>query len=216
MSDHTSRLDALRTRKAPLAMSPGEFRDVGHRLVDLVADRLAAVPDRPLTRAESPAQLRALIGADRPLPVEGEPAGDLLAGAAGQLFDHSLFNGHPRFFGYITSSPAPIGMFGDFLAAALNQNVGAWQLSPLATEIECQAVRWMAELVGFPPGCDGLFVSGGNMANFVGVLAARAAAADGDVRAEGLTRGSLVLYGSAAARLRPSAGFRPTPASGWT
>jgi len=197
MSDHTSRLEALRARKAPLAMSPGEFRDVGHRLVDLVADRLAAVPDGPLTRAESPAQLRATIGADRPLPVEGEAAGDLIAGAAGQLFDHSLFNGHPRFFGYITSSPAPIGMFGDFLAAALNQNVGSWGLAPLATEIECQTVRWMAELVGFPPGCGGLFVSGGNMANFVGVLAARAAAADWDVRAEGLSRGSLVLYGSA-------------------
>jgi hypothetical protein len=130
------------------------------------------------------------------LPVEGEAAGELLASTATQLFDHSLFNGHPRFFGYITSSPAPIGMFSDFLAAALNQNVGAWSLSPLATEIECQAVRWMAELIGFPPGCGGLFVSGGNMANFVGVLAARAAAAGWDVRAEGLSRGSLVLYAS--------------------
>ena len=98
--------------------------------------------------------------------------------ATGLLFDHSLFNGHPRFFGYITSSPAPIGMLGDFLAAAVNPNVGAWSLSPLATEIECQTVRWIAELIGFPQDCGGLFVSGGNMANFVGVLAARAAAAD--------------------------------------
>jgi aromatic-L-amino-acid decarboxylase len=88
-------------------------------------------------------------------------------------------------------------MFGDFLAAALNQNVGAWGLSPMASEIECQAVRWMAELIGFPQTGGGLFVSGGNMANFVGVLAARAALAGWDVRAEGLTRGSLVLYGSA-------------------
>ena len=80
-------------------------------------------------------------------------------------------------------------MFGDFLAAAVNQNVGAWSLSPLATEIECQAVRWMAELIGFPENAGGLFVSGGNMANFVGVLAARAAAAGWDVRAEGLSRG---------------------------
>ena len=197
MSDRTERLEALRRRTAPLAMSPTEFRDAGHQLVDLVADRLAAVADGPLTRHEAPAQLRALLGGDRPLPVEGEAAPGLLANAATQLFDHSLFNGHPRFFGYITSSPAPIGMFGDFLAAALNQNVGAWSLSPLATEIECQAVRWMAELIGFPPGCGGLFVSGGNMANFVAVLTARAAAAGWDVRAEGLSRGKLVLYGSA-------------------
>jgi aromatic-L-amino-acid decarboxylase len=197
MSDRARRLEALRGRQAPLAMSPGEFRDVGHQLVDLVADRLAAIPDGPLTRGESPAQVRAVLGAERTLPVKGDAAGAVLADAAGRLFDHSLFNGHPRFFGYITSSPAPIGMFGDFLAAALNQNVGAWGLSPLATEIECQAVRWMAELIGFPGDCGGLFVSGGNMANFVAVLTARAAAADWDVRAEGLSRGALVLYGSA-------------------
>jgi len=197
MSDRTTRLNALRTRTAPLAMSAGKFREIGHQLVDLVAERLAGVPDSPLTRSESPAQVRAVIGAERPLPVEGEDAGSLLTEAAGQLFDHSLFNGHPRFLGYITSSPAPIGMFGDFLAAAVNQNVGAWSLSPLATEIECQAIRWMAEMIGFPQTAGGLFVSGGNMANFVGVLAARAAAAGWNVRAEGMGRGSLVLYGSA-------------------
>ena len=91
------------------------------------------------------------------------------------LFDHSLFNGHPRFFGYVTAPPAPIGILGDFLAAAVNPNVGAWMLSPAATEIESQTVRWIAELIGYPVDCGGLLVSGGNMANFVCVLAARAA-----------------------------------------
>jgi len=82
--------------------------------------------------------------------------------AATLLFDHSLFNGHPRFFGYITSSPAPIGALGDLLASAVNQNVGAWRLSPMATEIESQTVRWIAELIGFPVDAGGLLVSGGN------------------------------------------------------
>jgi glutamate/tyrosine decarboxylase-like PLP-dependent enzyme len=108
-------------------------------------------------------------------------------------------NGHPRFFGYITSSPAPIGMLADLLAAAVNANVGAWRLSPVATEIEAQAIRWIAELIGFPAACGGLFVSGGNMANFVGLLAARAAAAGWDVRKEGLrgpASGPLRVYAS--------------------
>jgi glutamate/tyrosine decarboxylase-like PLP-dependent enzyme len=114
------------------------------------------------------------------------------------LFDRSLFNGHPRFFGYITSSPAPIGMFGDLLAAALNQNVGAWRLAPVATEIERQTVRWIAELIGFPTTCGGLLVSGGNMANFVCWLAARAAEAAWDIRKQGLSTGrpSLLAYAS--------------------
>ena len=89
-------------------------------------------------------------------------------------------------------------MFGDFLAAAVNQNVGAWRLGPLATEIEKQAVRWIAELIGFPASCGGLLVSGGNMANFVCFLAARAARATWDVRKEGLSRGGrpLLVYAS--------------------
>jgi glutamate/tyrosine decarboxylase-like PLP-dependent enzyme len=191
-------IEALRQRKAPLEMLPGEFREIGHRLVDQIADRLAKLPDGPVTPDESPQSVRRALGADHPLPSGGTDAGRLVSESAGLLFDHSLFNGHPRFFGYITSSPAPIGMFGDFLAAALNQNVGAWRLAPLATEIEGQAVRWIAELIGFPTGCGGLLVSGGNMANFVCFVAARAAKAPWDVRKEGLSHEGrrLLVYAS--------------------
>jgi glutamate/tyrosine decarboxylase-like PLP-dependent enzyme len=178
--------DDLR-RSAPLAMDPAEFRRAGHALVDTIAAFLESLPRRPLTRNESPAGVRAVLDAGRPLPQTGMAAADLLSSTAELLFEHSLFNGHPRFFGYITSSPAPIGMLGDLLAAAINANVGAWRLAPLATEIEAQAIRWIAELVGYPRECGGLFVSGGNMANFVGLLAARAAAAPWDIRKAGLT-----------------------------
>jgi glutamate/tyrosine decarboxylase-like PLP-dependent enzyme len=115
------------------------------------------------------------------------------------LFAHSLFNGHPRFFGYITSSPAPIGMLGDLLASAINPNVGAWKLSPAASEIEGQAIRWVAELIGYPTDCGGILVSGGNMANFVCFFAARAARAGFDIRREGVSASShpLTVYASA-------------------
>jgi aromatic-L-amino-acid decarboxylase len=174
------------TREAPLAMNPEEFRRLGHALVDAVTSFLASLPERAVTTAESPAAVRALLDAERSLPQGGTDAGELLRATADLLFEHSLFNGHPRFFGYITSSPAPIGMLGDFLAAAVNANVGAWQLAPVASEIEAQAIRWIAELIGYPSDCSGLFVSGGNMANIVGFFAARAAAAEWDVRKKGL------------------------------
>lgn len=87
------------------------------------------------------------------------------------------------------------------LAAAVNPNVGAWALAPAATEIEAQTVRWIAELIGFPVAAGGLLVSGGNMANIVCLMAARAAKADWDVRAEGVAGGSrrLRVYASAEA-----------------
>lgn len=173
-------------RSAPLAMGPGEFRRVGNALVDALASLLGSVPDGPVARDESPGLIRETMRAARPLPAAGTDAGDLLRETTRFLAEHSLFNAHPRFFGYITSPPAPIGILGDFLAAALNANVGAWRLAPAASEIEAQAVRWIAELIGYPPDCGGLFVSGGNMANTVALLAARAAAAGWDVRRQGM------------------------------
>ena len=172
--------------EAPLHLDAAEFRRAGHALVDATAEFLASLRDRPVTTSMTPQEIRDTLGADAPLPHDGRDAGAVLAQATQLLFDHSLFNGHPRFFGYITSSPAPIGMLGDFLASVINANVGAWQLAPMATEIEAQVVRWIAELVGYPPSSGGLLVSGGNMANMVGLFAARAAAADWDLRADGV------------------------------
>src|SRR5260370_562408 len=120
---------------------------------------------------------------------EGGGEGKELVGeAAGLLFEHSPFNGHPRFWGVITSSAAPIGALGDLLTAAVNPNVGGWLGAPMTTEIEAQTVRWIAELIGDPTECGGLLVSGGNMGNFVGFLAARKAKATWDVRTAGLMR----------------------------
>ena len=132
------------------------------------------------------------------MPERGSDPELLLRNTADLLFNHSLFNGHPRFFGYITSSPAPIGVLGDLLAAAVNQNCGSWTLSPMATEIEAQTVRWIAEFIGFPAGSGGLLVSGGNMANFVCFLAARTAKAGWDVRKTGLngSHPRLIAYAS--------------------
>lgn len=183
--DNQEQTKTLRTRQASLEMTPGQFRQCGHLLVDHIADFLQSLPQRPVTSGESPKQIRALIG-DGPLPEHGMPAEDLLRDSAKLLFDHSLFNGHPRFWGFITSSAAPIGALADLLAASVNPNVGAWAMSPVASEIETQTIRWIAELIGYPARCGGLLVSGGNMANFVGFLAARRAMLPWDVRSDGL------------------------------
>jgi glutamate/tyrosine decarboxylase-like PLP-dependent enzyme len=163
-------------RVAPIEIESETFRAAGHALVDRIAEWLGTVRDSRVTPNDSVAELREVLHAERGLPQTGTDPATLLDEAAELLFRHSLFNGHPRFFGYITSSPAPIGALADLLASAINQNVGAFRLSPLATEIEAQTVRWIAELIGFPTDTGGLLVSGGNMANFVGFLAARAAA----------------------------------------
>src|SRR6188768_1560179 len=95
-------------RQAPLEISGDDFRKLGHRLVDQIAGFLDTLQARAVTRADSPQTIRKLLGSDA-LPETGAPAADLLESTAELLFEHSLFNGHPRFWGYITSSAAPIG-----------------------------------------------------------------------------------------------------------
>src|SRR5688572_3521239 len=108
-------------RDAPLELDPAEFRAAGHALVDRVADLLRSVGDRPVAPNTTPREVRARLGDGR-LPESGEDAAALLDRATSLLIDNSTFNGHPRFFGYITASAAPIGILADMLAAAINPN----------------------------------------------------------------------------------------------
>jgi aromatic-L-amino-acid/L-tryptophan decarboxylase len=186
-------------RHAPIELDPEAFRRLGHGLVDDIADFLRTLPERPVAPGRSADEVRDALGRGD-LPGDGTPADELLAEATRLLLEHSTFNGHPRFLAYITSSAAPIGALGDLLAAAVNPNVGGWDLSPVASEIEAQTIRWIAELIGYPADCGGLLVSGGNMANFIGFVAARRARAPFNVRTEGMAacdEGPLRVYGSA-------------------
>jgi glutamate/tyrosine decarboxylase-like PLP-dependent enzyme len=187
----------LDTRHAPLNLTADEFRELGHALIDRIATFYASLPARPITRGLGPSEVRNLIG-DGPLPETGTDAAAMLADLAPLYFDNSLHNGHPLFMGYITSSAAPLGALGDLLAATVNSNVGVWDLSPVATEIERQTIRWIAELVGYPGSCGGLMVSGGNMANMLGFYAARRAKAPWSLRETGLygDRRRLTVYAS--------------------
>jgi len=180
----STEVKGLAGRDVPIEMSPDSFREAGHRLIDRIADFMATMPAGPVTSGDTPETVRELVGR-APLPEVGTPATRLLEESAELLFRHSLFNGHPRFWGFITSSAAPIGALADLLAAAVNPNAGGWLLAPSAVEIERQCIRWIAELLGFPTGCGGLLVSGGNVANFVGFWVGRRVKTPWDLRSRG-------------------------------
>jgi glutamate/tyrosine decarboxylase-like PLP-dependent enzyme len=172
------------SRQTPIDIPHEEFRQIGHDLVDKLADFYDSLGERKVKPDEGVKEIRqALQGGE--IPKQGIPPTEIIDRAFELLIKHSLFNSHPRFLGYVTASPTPIGALADFMAAAINPNVGAWQIAPMATEIELQTVRWIAELIGYPSDCGGVLVSGGNMANFVGFLAGRKHKFPGDVRREG-------------------------------
>ena len=97
-------------RQAPLAMDAAEFKRLGHQLIDQLAEAMASVPAGPVMRNESPTSVRRALDLEGPLPEHGTDAATIFKDLTPRLFEHSLFNAHPRFFGYITAPPAPIGI----------------------------------------------------------------------------------------------------------
>jgi len=186
-------------RISPLEINKDDFRKIGYRLIDVISDFYDTISEKPVTSAETPKQIQAVLG-NATLPEDGASVSELFDKATDLLLNHSLFNGHPKFFGYITSSPTPIGALADLLAAAINPNVGANILSPMATAIEKQTVKWLAEFIGVSPAYGGILVSGGNMANLTGFLVARTAKAPKGMKENGLANASaeMVFYCSKA------------------
>lgn len=182
-------------RNTSLEMDKEEFKTIGYQLMDRIAEFLDTIDQKPVTPGKGARELHKTIGRSS-LPENGSPTEHIVSSAASLLMDQSLLNGHPKFMGYITSSPAPIGMLADLLAATVNSNVGAHILSPVATTIEKQTVQWLAEFIGVGPDYGGILVSGGNMANFTAFLAARTAKAPKNIKEDGLTSISkkLLIY----------------------
>ncbi|MFF7633669.1 pyridoxal phosphate-dependent decarboxylase family protein [Kitasatospora sp. NPDC008050] len=168
-------------------MSELPFREAARATADLVADYLAAVPRGPVWQPMDPAARARLL--DAPLPRTGRPLTELLAAVATEVMPAPMGNGHPRFFGWVNSAPAPAGVLATLAAAAMNPSSAGGDHADV--HLERAVVRWIAELVGFPhaPGA-GLLTSGTSMATIVCLAAARGRAAAGlghDVRAEGLS-----------------------------
>ena len=176
-------------RETPIEIKKDEFRKIGYQLIDDISDFISTIDKKPVTPNESPSQLQNILG-NVSLPENGTPAAELISKTTNLLFNHSLLNGHPKFLGYITSSASPIGALADLLAASVNPNVGAHILSPIATEIEKQTIKWLSEFIGVSPDYGGILVSGGNMANFTAFLAARTAKAPKSLKENGISNTS--------------------------
>jgi aromatic-L-amino-acid/L-tryptophan decarboxylase len=178
--------DPLHHRDSPARMEPGEFRALGHWLVDRLGEYLTTAPEQSVYPQVSTDTLRELLPAV-PLPETGADPQALLGRAADLLCHHALQSSHARFWGYILGPHNLLGTLGDFLASTVNTPPGAHPPFTMAVAIELQVLRWLAELVGYPPGGGGILVSGGSMGNFLGITAAVRDRAGWDVREEGLT-----------------------------
>jgi glutamate/tyrosine decarboxylase-like PLP-dependent enzyme len=130
------------------------------------------------------------------IPIEGKDFNELLEIIKQVIFPASRHNGHPRFFGYVASPGTAATAIADLLASALNPNVTSWRSAPGPTEVERLTIQWIKQIIGYVPEAEGLFVSGGSMANLCGLVAARNAKAPKDITMEGFQAldGAMRLY----------------------
>ncbi len=152
-------------------MDISEFRETGHKLVDLLSDYLNEIEDHPLLKDTDPELIEKLF--EESIPKEGISSEQVIQELKEKLLPYTTNVNHPGYFGLITPSPTPMGILGDFIASTLNQNLGAYSIGPSAVEMEKRTVRWLCDLVGFPVTAGGNLTSGGMMANFIGMKLAR-------------------------------------------
>jgi glutamate/tyrosine decarboxylase-like PLP-dependent enzyme len=171
----------------------GALRELGHRMLDDMFDRVAGVRER---RVWQPMPDTALAALRVPLPARGEPPEKVYEEFLEHIAPYPLGNDHPRFWGWVMGNGTLLGMLADMVAAGMNPNVGGAEHA--ANYVEAQVVDWCKEALGYPPDSSGLLVSGGSMANLVALAVARSARSGFDVRTEGLAASPtrLAVYGS--------------------
>lgn len=165
-------------------MDPREFREAGHHVVDLLAEYLERIEERPVFPDVEPRTLHQFFA--EPLPQDAEPINDVLRELEEKLLPYCTHVGHPGYMGLITPSPNPVGVLGDFICSALNQNIGAYTIGPSAVAMERRTVRWLTDMCGYGEEAGGNLTSGGTMANFIGLKLARDWASGDRAQHEGM------------------------------
>ena len=172
-------------------MNYSSFREAGHQLVDLISEYLEHVPQKPLFADVEPAFLMQQF--EEPLPDNPKSLPEIYQLLQEKLIPYCTHVNHPGYMGLITPSPNPAGILGDLLASALNQNLGAYSISPSATAMERNVIGWLTQLIGFDERAGGNLTSGGMTANFIGLKLGRDWATNDKAQHEGLN-GQFAMY----------------------
>jgi aromatic-L-amino-acid decarboxylase len=178
-------------------VTPEEFRQYGHRLIDWIADYRAQVGERPVMAQTAPGEIKARLPAHP--PDAPESFDDILRDLDTVVMPGLSHWAHPKFFGYFPSNGELSSVLGDFASTGLGVLGLAWQSSPALTEVEEVATDWLRQMIGLPAGWQGVIQDTASNSTLTALLCARERTSEYSFSRGGLQAepAPLVVYGSA-------------------
>jgi len=144
---------------------------MGYRVIDLLVDYWHSLPEQPLGKRATREEMESLLR--EPLPQQGMPFEEVLQQFRCDVMPNIINVDHPRYFAFVPAPNNYTGTLADTLAAGMNIFAGTWMVGAGAIQVELVVIDWIRQMLGMPETAGGLFVSGGSIANFIALAAAR-------------------------------------------
>ena len=129
-------------------MTPEEFRQHGHAVVDWIADYYGRIESYPVLSRAEPGQIRASLPADP--PAQGESFPEILADIERLILPGITHWQSPNFYAYFPSNASGPAILGDLLSSGLGVQGMLWATSPACTELETHVLDWLVQMLGLP------------------------------------------------------------------
>ncbi len=181
-------------------MSPDEFRDAGHEILDWVASYHARVESLPVLSRAKPGEIYSGLP-DAP-PEHGESVTHILPDVEQHVLPGITHWQSPNFYAYFPSNNSGASILGDLVSSGLGVQGMLWATSPACTEVEMKMLDWLVQMLGLPEHYLNTSQNGGGViqdsassATLCALLAAREQITRGESNEEGC-RLPLVCYTS--------------------
>lgn len=165
-------------------LSPGDFAESGHALVDWIARYLTDIEQYPVVSRSAPGDVRRALPVSP--PERGTTMAEVFADFERVILPAITHWNHPGFFAYFAISGSAPGILAEFLTAALNVNGMLWRTSPAATELEQLTLDWLRQLLGLEAGWFGIITDTASISTMLALAAAREARSELAIRERGM------------------------------
>lgn len=162
-----------------LQLSAEEMRQLGYQAVDLIVDHMNHLKSKPVSETIDSNIFRDKL--IETIPENGSNPKELLHFLNNNVFNQITHVDHPHFMAFVPGPNNYVGVLADFLASGFNVFPTAWIVGAGAEQIELTTINWLKSMLGFPDSAEGLFVSGGSMANLTALTVARQVKLNNDI-----------------------------------